>query len=163
MDLNKQKEQFSIAYIRAVVAAAGFNIGKMDIDEDSIDLSIASSRYFLAVRASIDVQLKCTADERVLRQEFIHFPLKIKNYDDLRTARLPHALVVVLVPPNVEDWLIQTEQEMVMRRCGYWLSLAGQPEVQNQASVTVKIPRTQQFTAGALKDMMKRIRNTNNL
>lgn len=26
MDLNKQKEQFSIAYVRAVVAAAGYNV-----------------------------------------------------------------------------------------------------------------------------------------
>jgi hypothetical protein len=163
MDLNKQKEQFSVAYVRAVVAAAGYNIGKMEVDEDSVDLTIAASRYFLPTRATIDLQLKCTADDKVLREEFIHFPLKTKNYNDLRTARLPHALVVVVVPPNVEDWLIQTEEEMVMRRCGYWLSLAGQPEIPNQVSVTVKIPRAQQFTSVALKDMMKTIRNKGTL
>jgi hypothetical protein len=36
MDLNKQKEQFSIAYVRAVVTAAGYNVYKMEVDEDSV-------------------------------------------------------------------------------------------------------------------------------
>ena len=41
MDLNKQKEQFSIAYVRAVIAAAGYNVYKMEVDEDSV---ISASR-----------------------------------------------------------------------------------------------------------------------
>src|SRR6266550_4758246 len=109
MDLNKQKEQFSIAYVRAVVAAASYNVYKMEVDEDSVDLGIAATASLdLPLRPRLDLQLKCTAAEGALHDEFIHFPLKVKNYGDLRNSGLvPQALVVVLVPTRVEDWLTQ--------------------------------------------------------
>lgn len=165
MDLNKQKEQFSIAYVRAVIAAAGYNVYKMEVDEDSVDLGIAATASLdLPLRPRLDLQLKCTAGEGVLHDEFMHFPLKVKNYGDLRNSGLvPQALVVVIVPTAVEDWLTQTEEQLVLRRCGYWLSLLGEPAVDNAESVTVRIPRTQQFTPLALQDMMTRINDGENL
>jgi uncharacterized protein DUF4365 len=164
MDLNKQKEQFSIAYVRAVVAAAGYNVYKMEVDEDSVDLGIAATASSdLPLRPRLDLQLKCTAAEAALHDEFIHFPLKVKNYSDLRNSGLvPQALVVVLVPTEVQDWLTQTEEQLFLRRCGYWLSLLGEPAVDNTESVTVRIPRAQQFTPLALQDMMRRINDGEN-
>jgi hypothetical protein len=165
MNLNKQKEQFSIACVRAVVAAAGYNVYKMEIDEDSVDLGIAATASLdLPLRPRLDLQLKCTAAEGVLHDQFIHFPLRIKNYGDLTNIGLvPQALVVVLVPTEVEEWLTQTEEQLVLRRCGYWLSLLGEPEVDNAESVTVRVPRAQQFTPLAVQDMMRRINDGENL
>lgn len=79
----------------------------MEVDEDSVDLGIAATASLnLPLRPRLDLQLKCTANEDVLHEEFIHFPLRIKNYDHLRNSGLvPQALVVVLVPTEVEDWL----------------------------------------------------------
>ena len=37
MNLNEQKEQFSLAYIRAVAAQAGYQITKPELDNDSVD------------------------------------------------------------------------------------------------------------------------------
>ena len=165
MDLNKQKEQFSIAYVRAVIAAAGYNVYKMEVDEDSVDLGIAATASLdLPLRPRLDLQLKCTAAEGVLDDEFIHFPLKVKNYGDLSNIGLvPQALVVVLVPTEVEDWLTQTEEQLVLRRCAYWLSLLGHSPVNNTESVTVRIPRAQQFTPLAVQDMMRRINDGEDL
>lgn len=165
MDLNKQKEQFSIAYVRAVIAAAGYNVYKMEVDEDSVDLGIAATAFLdLPLRPRLDLQLKCTASEGALHEEFVHFPLKVKNYGDLRNNGLvPQALVVVLVPSEVGDWLTQTEEHLVLRRCGYWFSLLGEPAVENVESVTVRIPRAQQFTPLAVQDMMRRINGGENL
>lgn len=99
-----------------------------------------------------------------MHEQFIHFPLKVKNYDDLRSDVLvPNALVVVMVPNQVDDWLTQTEEELVLRRCGYWYSLLGEPATENVESITVHIPRAQQFTAAALQDMMTRINGGENL
>lgn len=137
----------------------------MEVDEDSVDLGIAATASLnLPLRPRLDLQLKCTANEGVLHDEFIHFPLRIKNYDDLRNSGLvPQALVVVLVPTEVEDWLTQTEEQLVLRRCGYWLSLLGEPAVDNIESVTLRIPRAQQFTPLAVQDMMRRINDGENL
>ncbi|MEM9927463.1 MAG: DUF4365 domain-containing protein [Cyanobacteria bacterium P01_D01_bin.50] len=44
-----------------------------------------------------------------------------------------------------------------LRRCGYWLSLKGQPETQNTESITVYLPRQQLFTVSAIKNIMEQI------
>ena len=44
MDLNQCKEQFSIAYVRAVASAAGYGVQKPDVDDDSIDLRVCPIR-----------------------------------------------------------------------------------------------------------------------
>ncbi len=44
-----------------------------------------------------------------------------------------------------------------MQRCGYWMSLKGQPKTQNTESATVYLPRRQFFTVNALKDIMQQI------
>jgi len=60
MDLNLQKEQFSNAYLRAVVAAAGFQIYKPEPDIDKIDWGIASPGPKKTVRSpKVEIQLKC--------------------------------------------------------------------------------------------------------
>lgn len=42
MDINQQKEQFSITYIRAIAAVAGYSLYRPEIDNDSVDLGILS-------------------------------------------------------------------------------------------------------------------------
>ena len=66
-------------------------------------------------------------------------------------------LVIILLPDNPEEWVNQSEKELCLRRCGYWLSLKGQPETQNAQSVTVYLPRQQLFTVDAVKDIMEQI------
>jgi hypothetical protein len=44
MHLNEQKEQFSIAFIRAVAAVAGYNIASVEVDEDSVDIGLRGNR-----------------------------------------------------------------------------------------------------------------------
>lgn len=159
MDRNAQKEQFSFAYICSIIAVAGYNLGGWRVDEDSVDLSIAAGGVLgLPRRPQIDVQLKCTSTD-VLDQRAVRFPLKLKNYDELRNPHLinPRILVVVVVPPRLEDWLSQTEDELVLRRCGYWMSLRGVPETSNVQSVTVVLPRAQLFTPQALIEIMTRV------
>jgi len=38
---------------------------------------------------------------------------------------VPRILVVVTVPAVAQEWLSQSEEEMVLRHCGYWISLRG--------------------------------------
>lgn len=163
MDHNKQMEQFSIAYICAIVAVAGFNVGSWRVDEDSVDCSIAAGGTpGLPSRPQVDLQLKCTGTD-IRGETELRYPLKRKNYDELRVTRLivPRILVVVVVPPNTEDWLTQTEHELALRHCAYWLSLRGYPETTNAQSVTITVPRTQTFTPEGLVAMMTRIDDGN--
>jgi hypothetical protein len=87
--------------------------------------------------------------------------LKLKNYNDLRLddPDVTRILVVVIVPPDLDNWLEQSENEMTMRHCAYWLSLRGFEPTADLTSVTVHIPRSQMFTPDALKKILVKINN----
>jgi Domain of unknown function (DUF4365) len=158
VDINQQKEQFSNTYIQAVTSVAGYSLYRPDVDDDSVDLGIAArGGEGPIVSPRLELQLKCTS-RNILDSGCVRYPLNLKNYNDLRINGLvPRILVVVLVPDNLNDWLQQSEQELCMRHCGYWLSLRGQPETQNLTSVTVELPRSNKFTVEALRDIIQRI------
>ena len=159
LDPSLMKEQFSEAYIKAVVSVAGLIMSKPSLDIDSIDWTISQRGGGGTTRSPrLDVQLKCTS-RNVLGQVNITFPLVLKNYDDLRheNYQVPRILVVVIVPTDPETWLKQDETALAMNHCGYWLSLRGCPPTTSTSTVNVHLPRTQQFTVNALTDIMSRI------
>jgi hypothetical protein len=159
MHLNQRKAEFSIAYVHAIAAAAGFICEVIRVDLNSIDVHLLSAEG-AEDRAypSLDVQLKCTTRPQPLAP-IIRFPLKRKNYDDLRKTKrlIPRILVLLEVPDVAVDWVQHNEHETVLRHCAFWCSISGLPETRNTSNVAVDIPRAQQFTVGELQAMMKRI------
>lgn len=161
MDLNTQKEEFSYAYIYAVTAAAGysFQIAPRPLDAEGVDViltGLGASRS--TRRPRLDVQIKCTS-RNLLDREIIRYPLEVKNYEELRLENpfVPRILIIILVPESQEDWLRQSQQELCLRYCGYWVSLRGLPPTQNQNTVTVQIPTQNIFNRDTLKTLMQRI------
>ena len=151
MDLNTQKERFSLAYINAVATQAGYQMVEPSVDRDSVDgvLMGDSGR-----RPRIEFQAKATSRD-LIRGERVSFPLSIKNYDDLRAdVQTPRILIVVLMPDNETEWLAQTDEELCLRCCGYWLSLADRPPVVNSDNVTVHIPLANVFSSSQIADLM---------
>ncbi len=152
-------EQFSWAYVQAVASAAACSIQRVDFDYDSIDLNLKRRTLSGPFRCpQIDVQLKATSTDCLYDGE-VRYPLPVKNYNDLRGSDylMPRILIVVLVPAQIEEWLEHDETHLLLRRCGYWVSLQGAPEVPNTSSVTVRLPRTQPFDAAGLDSMFRRV------
>ena len=54
-------------------------------------------------------------------------------------------------------WLQCSPDQLVLRHCAYWLSLAGAPATDNEWSVTVQVPRANLFTVEGLGGLMHRI------
>ncbi len=158
MDISQRKEQFSYAYIRAVASVAGFSVSTPEVDDDSVDAILAGrSVDGIPCRPRIELQLKCTSGD-VLRDDKVIYLLKRKNYDELRITDIlvPRILIVVHVPASEEEWLRQTEDELTMRRCGYWASLCDEPETTNPTKVTVYLPRANVFDVAGLRGLMGR-------
>jgi hypothetical protein len=147
--------RFSMAYIRAIAAASGYSVLETSSDEDldSVDGKLVS---FTGTRPQIDFQAKATS-QYMLGNDGIHFPLPVKNYDDLRAdTRTPRILIVLLMPRDDTDWLTQTDTELCLRRCCYWVSLPGRPSVPNTSSVTIQIPTANMFDRTQLDDLMSK-------
>lgn len=160
MDINQQKEQFSSAFVRVVATVAGYALYKPEVDEDSVDWGIAAKRRTGKLYSPrLELQLKSTS-RNVIDDFYLRYPLSLKNYNELRVkTHVPRILVLVLIPEHLTDWLVQSESELLMRHCAYWISLGGKPQTQNRTSVTIEIPRTNQFTVKVLQSMIERIGN----
>jgi hypothetical protein len=159
--VNEQKQQLSVAYVHAVAAHAGYTCQVQIVDEDSVDVLIGAKAYVQdrAVLCSprLEVQLKATSSPR-LGAKHITFPLKRKNYEELRARTLiPRLLVVLVLPKNPAEWIETSEECMISRRCAYWASLFGVAETGNTRSVSVGLPRSQQFNVEQLQGLMRRV------
>lgn len=99
----------------------------------------------------------------VEREGHFRYPLKLRNYDHLRIPNhelfLPRILVLVTMPSSPADWFFMTHETGTLRHCAYWMSLAGMPPSGNQATVTIEVPKDNQFSVQALEEIMERIAN----
>ena len=154
MDLNTRKERFSLAYINTVAAHAGYQMVEPPVDRDSIDGVLMSD---FGRRPRIEFQAKATVRD-IVRGEHVAFPLSIKNYNDLRAdVQTPRILIAVLIPDEETKWLAQNDEQLCLRHCGYWLSLANRPAVANSDNVTVHIPLANIFSSSQLTDLMDKV------
>ena len=159
VDISQQKEQLSNVYLQAVTTVAGYSLYRPSVDDNSVDWGIAAKGVMGRIRAPrLELQLKSTSRD-LLDDKYLRYPLKLKNYDDLRLLdfAIPRILIVLVLPENLADWLQQSEEELCLRYCAYWVSLRGIPETPNTTTVTISLPRSNQFTATALESIMQRI------
>lgn len=151
-----REEALSRAYVAAVTAGAGYVTAEMNFDRDGVDLQINAGG---SMRPSLGVQLKATINLGVAGDGEFRLPLKRRNYDLLRgPTMIPRILVVLDLPRLEADWLNVTIEQLTMRRCSYWVSLAGFAETENKESVTIPIPEKNLFDVGALRILMEQAR-----
>ncbi len=153
------KAQFSVAFVHAISSVSNLVMNVHSVDIDSVDLTISSTGHNgYSKLPRIDVQLKATSNP-VFQKDGMHFPLSIKNYNDLRVAApmVPRILVVLAVPKNQCDWLNCEQDKMVLFKHAYWVSIRGAEQVENLTTKTVLLPGEQQFTPDVLQSIMGRL------
>jgi len=160
MDPQRQKEEFQYAYVCALAAHAGLNRGDFRVDDDSIDITFQAKGNFGPGRIRspmIQIQLKCSSQD-LIADDVIKFPLKIKNYNDLRGEEVvaPRYLAVLLVPDDLDQWIANHDDHIALFKSCHWLSLRHYGTTDNEASVTVDVPLTQRLTSATLLQMMER-------
>jgi hypothetical protein len=156
---NLRQEMLSWAYVRAVAARAGVNTSAPDLDFGFDMLLRGLESDALGVRDSgpqIDVQLKSTTQAEV-REQTVVYDLEARAYRLLREPKVARMrlFVLMVLPDDEQLWLNQTESELLLRRCAYWLSLRGAPDTASGRSVRLFIPRANVFDAPALQRLME--------
>lgn len=148
-------EALSRAYVSAIAASAGYSMGHIEPDRDSLDALILAKGE---MRPQIGLQLKATSGIAVTNGPFT-FVLSVKNYEDLRVkTQSPRLLIVVSMPVNEADWLHHHADHLILRRCAYWKSLLGEPQTSNTSTVSVAMHTSQVFDAPTLTSLMDKSR-----
>ena len=157
MDIAQRKEQFSKAYIEAIAAQIGLNPSKPAVDDDSIDICLEGKGFTGGKirNPRIDIQLKCTS-QNIINGNSIKFPLKLKNYNDLRGENVaaPRYLMLLVVPDKTEKWTHFTNNALILFNNCYWTSIRHKPEVNNTTNVTIEFSIEQKVTTESLMELM---------
>lgn len=164
LTIQNIESELSYAYLHAVSSRCGIiceSTGR-HTDEAGVD-AVLRVRGKLAADSvltqfTVDVQLKASMGVPVERDGQYSYSLKLKNYDELRSTATgsPQLLVVLFLPPKPEEWLTQSEDCLVSRRCAYWLSLRGAAASENETHQTVYIPNQNVLSTELLRDTMTR-------
>jgi len=162
--MTDRQDRFAMSYVRAVIAAAGFNHSIPDLDRDSDDIFVKPHLYrpTPSLREGLTIQVKSTYADDFNNDGVMPFSLSKKNHNDLCGAFFnPRILVVVRVPiPKKGDsahWMTWPSDSTVMSYRGYWHSLMLDAALEDQASKTVYVDRARVFTVETLRDIMDRM------
>lgn len=162
---NNITAELSYAYLHAVAAKCGMSCscGNRHDDGVGVDATIRVKENFgtdvVLNSFTIDVQLKSTTQELTLNEGRYSYPLPIKNYNELRdTSCSPlKFLVVMLLPADPEQWLAVSDQQLIARRCAYWLGLHGAGASTNATNQTVYIPEANVLTPDSLRQIAMKL------
>lgn len=159
---NLIKTELSIAYLKAVAAVSGISVEETRIDMDSVDARLAFKGLIhedaLLVSPLIEVQLKASSQNLFKQSGDVAFALPVNNYNDLRAnTMVPRLLVLLTLPPEAQDWVTHRPEELILRRCAYYLSLRGAAPTSNQDTVTVTFPKDNLLDPATLKGLMVRV------
>jgi Domain of unknown function (DUF4365) len=161
-----QQEEFSYAFLGAIVSAAGYTINPATRSQDNtgIDITVMApgrigGRIGKKRSPMFTAQVKSTSDDSCIKKTRIHYPLKVHNYKDLISTEVyvPYLLIVVFVPKEISDWVRTDEEKTIIQKSAYWVSLKGKEDTTNTENITIQIPRTHLLTPQSLKGVMQSI------
>lgn len=161
------EEDLSISYLRAIAAQAQVTFELNHRDEDSKDVDLKQQTVNDAgepFNVEFSVQLKATKRIDYETDDIIKYSLKVKNYNDLCQKGTTDIILCLLVlPEDSSTWVYQTPEELILKRCMYWVSLKGKSPSSNTSCVTIDIPKTNIMSAETLKKLIHKIANEGGL
>ncbi len=164
MTENNIKAELSYAYLHAVAARASFGCEYAGRHSDSAGVdAYLRIKERLAPDSThtnflIEVQLKSTTKLPVQEAGRYSFWMDdVERYDELRGGPMPKLLAVLFLPENAAQWLEQSEDALIARRCAYWVSLWDAPPSTNKSGQTVYLPQANILSTASLRDVAKRL------
>lgn len=92
-----------------------------------------------------------------MKEKELIYDLDVGNYIELiKEDSIPQLLVLVVVPVSIEDWISQSEEELIIRKCAYYKKFdSSDKETDNKSTIRISIPRDDVFTPGFLRNFLK--------
>ena len=148
---NLIKEELSLAYVQAVTARSGHDLTIRRVDYRGIDGTVENPSLRGVNR--VDFQLKSTTVFDIRNTDII-YDLRVENYNQLVSDRdIPRVCILFIMPRDETQWLVQSPEELRLRKCAYWHSLVGEDPSSNSSTVRVSVPLTNVFDEGGIRDI----------
>jgi len=161
LSLPNIESELSYAYLHAVASRAGMACrdGNRHEDGNGVDAQLTAWLPYVDAKTltevDIKVQLKATIAEPAEDGQNYRFRLNgASRYNDLRseTISVARILVVLFLPRDAAEWLHHSPDQLALRKCAYWESLRGAPEITG-GSVVIHLPKAQVFSPDGLTEL----------
>ena len=154
MSPNFIQEQLSRAYTRAVIFRASLRLSDPVVDDHGIDGTIVDPDRRGVNR--VDFQLKASTLYQI-GTDTITYDLRVEDYNRLIIADdVPRVLILFIMPDDAQ-WLLQSEEELCLRTCAYWVSLMGMAPSPNSSTGRVYLPAANVFDQDGLRDIFRQL------
>lgn len=155
MSPNFIQEQLSRVYTRAVIFRAGFRLSDPVVDDHGIDGTIVDPDRRGVNR--VDFQLKASTVYQI-RNDTIAYDLRVEDYNRLIIEDdVPRVLILFIMPDDNVQWLFQSEDELCLRTCAYWVSLMAMARSPNSSTVRVHVPVANVFDQDGLQNIFRQL------
>lgn len=158
------EECLSRAYVYAVAGRAGVNLAGSvkDYGTDGTFREVERSNGIRFENGwSLDFQLKASINCS-FEQNDVVYDLDANTYRKLFLRRqngaTPIILIVLSLPSDAAEWLVLSEDELLMRWCCYWWLVQGAWS-DNTSTVRIRIPRCQQLTPDGLAVLFQHLKD----
>lgn len=158
---TKRKEEISLSYLNAICAYVGIGVSINKHDDDGIDVylqKLITLEDGIKININITAQLKSTSRVLTETKDVVKYPLESKNYNDLCRKSTSHQLLFVLLLPNDESkWIEHSVDELIIRKCMYWVDLTNKTPTSNTDNITIEIPKDNYLNSEALIEIFENI------
>lgn len=157
--LSALKERLSIAVVGMLASTAGLDAGEWGMDYDGRDVTLSSSHDYSpdTYGPSLDLQMKCTGQQRAMRADHVAWQLDARTTTYL-AAPNRHSmavLCVVVVPKHPGHWLDLHDEGLLAYCRPYFLRGQDLPQIPHgQTTHVVHLPFANLLTAPVLLDLM---------
>ena len=147
---DQQKEWFSRSFLVGIAAAAKFPVELTLNDVNGVDATVHDGGI------STDWQLKGTSSPVWSSDgKTLYFDLDVRTYNLFAGDRNSSGyLGVVVVPDDDAQWAAVSDQELLLRHCGYWQKITGLPATRNRSTIRIHLPITQKLTVSQIQEIM---------
>jgi len=106
----------------------------------------------------IDLQLKATSSANLVQDNHVALQISRAQYERLtRRSFAEKVLVVLVLPADPSEWVTVTAEQLVLRKCAYFVVARHlDPNIEG-ATKLVRVPFSQAFTPAELRAMMERV------
>jgi hypothetical protein len=153
-------DELATAYVQAVAAAAGATIAvtRKDYGVDGTLKQIvrATGDRFVESGFPVDFQLKGTTTAEI-RGGALGYDLKVRNYDlivERDTLAAPYYLFLVCFGKEVDRWIVQAPEELILSASAYWWTHTGERS-SNSSSVRINISTAQRLNVRSLESILQ--------
>ncbi len=163
--LSAIKEQWSRATLDAIAAPVALDVSSWKTDYDGFDVTLRSDHDYGPTGVygpKLDIQLKCTSQQRVLRDDHVAWQLDARTAGKLSTPNrgTMAILCVAVTPEHPGHWLEWPEGGLLAYSRTYFLrgSEIAVPGV-GQESQVVHLPYANLLTPISLRSLMEEAAN----